>query len=293
MKKQKTKNIKLAAVLLAVAAVVITVSVSVHFMPEIKNAVALLTRNEDKKPELSAVTGESVGVKTYSFDELKADENVEFDRSLMLINKKHRLTDGFEPILTDINNSGVKLDVKFAEAYISLKKAVYDNCNDNLYIMSSFRSAEEQARIKKSEGDTAAAVGASEHQSGLAADVYVMYHAGAGFLDSEAGKFVNENCKEYGFIIRYPDYGVKSTGISFEPWHIRFVGLPHSDIIASQKLTLEQYVEGLETGVFYSYGEYVITRQSGENGLTVPASFLHCTVSPDNTGNYICTVKVK
>ena len=162
MKKQKTKNIKLAAVLLAVAAVVIAVSASVHFMPEIKNAVALLTRNADKKPELSAVTWESVGVKTYSFDELKADENVEFDRSLMLINKKHRLTDGFEPILTDINNSGVKLDVKFAEAYISLKKAVYDNCEDNLYIMSSFRSAEEQARIKRSEGDTAAAVGASE-----------------------------------------------------------------------------------------------------------------------------------
>ena len=86
---------------------------------------------------------------------------------------------------------------------------------------------------------------------------------------------------------------MKSTGISYEPWHIRFVGLPHSDIISSQRLTLEQYVEGLKENVFYTYGEYIITRQSGENGFSLPESFIYCTVSPDNTGCYICTVKVK
>ena len=264
-----------------------------YYMPEIKSGILSLFRSAEKKPELNTVSAEKADVREYTFGELEQLDNVGFDSSLMLVNSKYMLPSDYSPELTDINDSGVLLDGKFADAYLMLRKAVKDNCDDNLYIMSSYRSREEQQKIRKSEGKTAAKAGASEHQTGLAADVYVMYHAGAGFLDSEAGKFVNENCKDYGFIIRYPDYGVKSTGFEFEPWHIRFVGLPHSDIIMSQRLTLEEYVGGLTVGVFYGYGEYVITRQSGTNGLSLPRSFDFCTVSPDNTGNYICTVKVK
>ena len=292
MIKSKKTGKRIAAVLLVVAAAVCAFA-GVKFFPEIKSSISAVFGVENKTPQLSSVSAESANVREYTFAELEENENVEFDRSLMLINKKHRLSSDFTPVLTDINDSGVNVDEKFAEAYLLLKNAVKENCDDNLYIMSSFRSADEQADIKKSEGDTAAEVGASEHQSGLAADVYVMYHAGAGFADSEAGKFVGKNCKDFGFIIRYPDYGVKSTGITYEPWHIRFVGMPHSDIIMSQRLTLEQYVEGLKYDVFYSYGEYIITRQKEGKSLLLPSSFVGCTVSPDNTGAYICTVKIK
>ena len=291
--KARSKKLNLTIVAAVLAIFIAGTAAAAHFMPEIKSFVAAMAGTADKKPQLTAISGDEAKVKTYTFDELKETAGVDFDNSLMLINNKHKLPSDYSPELTDINNSGVSLDKKFADAYIALRKAVSDNCDDKLYIMSSFRTAEEQKEIKESEGDTAAEVGASEHQSGLAADVYVMYYAGSGFIDSAAGKFVNENCGNYGFIIRYPDYGVKSTGISYEPWHIRFVGLPHSDIISSQRLTLEQYVEGLKKNVFYTYGEYIITRQSGENGFSLPESFIYCTVSPDNTGCYICTVKVK
>lgn len=290
----KNKRIKIALSVFVIAVVAVSAwALLVRFFPEISSGVAALTGQKDKKPTLEIADAASVGVKTYTFEELENADNVKFDSSLMLVNKEFKLSNDFVPELTDINNSGVNLDKNFAAAYLELKKAVKDNCDDNLYIMSSFRTAEEQKKIKREEGDTAAEVGASEHQTGLAADVYVMYYAGAGFIDSEAGKFVNKNCKDYGFIIRYPDYGVNSTGIGYEPWHLRFVGLPHADIIMSQKLTLEQYVEGLKKDILYVYGEYIITRTDGKDGFTLPLSFVSCTVSPDNTGMYICTVKTK
>jgi len=45
----------------------------------------------------------------------------------------------------------------------------------------------------------------------------------------------------YGFILRYPEDKQEITGISYEPWHFRYVGLPHSQVITAQKWTLEEY----------------------------------------------------
>lgn len=36
------------------------------------------------------------------------------------------------------------------------------------------------------------------------------------------------------------------TGIQYEPWHIRYVGLPHSAIMHKKKLTLEEYLDFLK-----------------------------------------------
>ena len=33
------------------------------------------------------------------------------------------------------------------------------------------------------------------------------------------------------------------TGISYEPWHFRYVGLPHSAIMYEHDLVLEEYIE--------------------------------------------------
>ena len=32
------------------------------------------------------------------------------------------------------------------------------------------------------------------------------------------------------------------TGIAYEPWHYRYVGLPHSERISAGGLTLEEYL---------------------------------------------------
>ena len=53
-------------------------------------------------------------------------------------------------------------------------------------------------------------------------------------------------------IIRYPEGKEDVTGIGFEPWHIRYVGIPHAKIMYRNNWTLEEYYENLEVGDFYA-----------------------------------------
>ena len=45
-------------------------------------------------------------------------------------------------------------------------------------------------------------------------------------------------------LTRYPENGTASTGISFEPWHWRFVGREAAYAITSAGITLEEYLSG-------------------------------------------------
>lgn len=124
--------------------------------------------------------------------------------------------------------------------------------------------------------------------------MYVPYYASYGFLKTEAGRFVNSECSEYGFIIRYPSYGKSKTGVKFEPWHIRYVGEPHAKVIYNNHMTLEEYIASLEIGIWYEAQGYLISRQtlSGDGTLALPSGYARAVISPDNTGYYIITVPV-
>ena len=50
------------------------------------------------------------------------------------------------------------------------------------------------------------------------------------------------NAHKYGFILRYPDDKQEITGIIFEPWHFRYVGVEHATIMTDQNLCLEEYL---------------------------------------------------
>ena len=105
------------------------------------------------------------------------------------------------------------------------------------------------------------------------------------------GQFVLNNCSQFGFIIRYP-YGAEDiTGFSYEPWHIRYVGYPHAQIISDSHLTLEEYLDSFEVGSWYSYDSYYIARLP-EDELQIPQelSGYDITVSPDNTGFIVVTI---
>lgn len=226
----------------------------------------------------------------YSLEELKNDPRVTFDQSAMLINSQNTLSDSFEAQTVPYKDTEVLMNSCVTEAYARLAADVYEKFGTKLYIMSAFRTADEQRQLDSEQGDTAAAFNASEHVAGLALDVYVMYYAGYGFIKSEAGQFVNSEGWKYGYITRYPYYGVESTGIEYEPWHIRYVGEPHAQIIYENGLTYEEYVEMLEVGRLYSFGEYTVSRQSGE-AFYLPEGFASAVISPDNTGNFMITAR--
>jgi D-alanyl-D-alanine carboxypeptidase len=82
--------------------------------------------------------------------------------------------------------------------------------------------------------------GTSEHQLGLALDIIAEYDA-----DSTATwNWLRDNCWRYGFILRYPAGKEEITGISYEPWHFRYVGVPAAQEITEAGLCLEEYLGG-------------------------------------------------
>ncbi|HWQ78566.1 MAG TPA: D-alanyl-D-alanine carboxypeptidase family protein, partial [Anaerovoracaceae bacterium] len=50
---------------------------------------------------------------------------------------------------------------------------------------------------------------------------------------------------QYGFIERYPAGRERVTHIAHEPWHFRYVGYPHSELMTEKALTLEEYTDYL------------------------------------------------
>jgi len=228
----------------------------------------------------------------YALSELEGDGRVVFDQSLMLVNTEYMLPEDFSPQVSEYKDTTVYMNDCMLENYAALSAAVTEETGKKLYVSSDLRGREEQEALYLEMPDTATIPGASEHETGLALDVYVARYAGDGFIKSRAGRFVNSECWRYGFIIRYPSHGEDITGIRFEPWHIRYVGAPHASIIYNNHLTLEEYIISMETGVWYESEGYLICRQSvsEEGTLTLPAEFVSCIISPDNTGYYVVTV---
>ena len=289
MKGLSSKRVRLlitfGAILCAVALISVPIAVNVHSI-----YVWAATEGLFLSPiDVQKTTVENTA--RYTLDELESDPRVTLDQSMMLVNKQTLLPEGFEPDVVEYKDTGVYMSACMPEAYAALSGAVSEKTGNKLYVSSDFRSAEEQEALYIDDPTTATLPGASEHQTGLALDVYVAYYAGDAFIKSESGRFVNSECWKYGFIIRYPSYAEDITGIRYEPWHIRYVGHPHADVIYNNHITLEQYVTSLEIGEWYMIDGYLVSRQSYNGSVELPRDFESCVISPDNMGNYVVTVK--
>jgi len=60
--------------------------------------------------------------------------------------------------------------------------------------------------------------------------------------DTPVQQWLMTHCAEYGFILRYPPEKSEVTGIGYEPWHYRYVGLDAAKEITEQGLCLEEYL---------------------------------------------------
>lgn len=120
-----------------------------------------------------------------------------------------------------------------------------------MQINSAYRSHQEQINIyndytRDYGADYAKAYvanpGFSEHHTGLAMDLNVNVNGNINYVESYEGcQWFRENCKNYGFILRYPKDKVHLTGINYESWHYRYVGVPHAAIITDMNFCLEEY----------------------------------------------------
>ena len=224
----------------------------------------------------------------YTITQLKAAECVTYSDTLMLVNSQNPLPQNYEPSLVTYN--GAQMHPFMLQSYIALRDDVEEQTGVRIYVVSDYRTAEEQEQIiHESEEGIAAPLGCSEHEAGMALDVYAPYHDGKTFLRSDAGRLINRICGEYGFIVRYPAGKEEITGISYEPWHLRYVGAPHAKIIMDTGLTYEEYLDAFTPNTWYSYGSYYTGRFDCAT-VSMPSGWKSCEISPDNMGYYFITV---
>ena len=103
--------------------------------------------------------------------------------------------------------------------------------------------SEEEAR--KEAAAVVAIPGTSEHQSGLCVDMHNLASADISFGNTASFTWLSQNAHKFGFILRFPEDKVEITGISYEPWHYRFVGRYHATRIYEMGMCLEEYFEYL------------------------------------------------
>ena len=122
--------------------------------------------------------------------------------------------------------------------------------NLNIIAMSAYRSYQYQVTLYnnyvkqdgKEEADAySARPGYSEHQTGLATDVYNQKETYTNFEKTEEFKWMQENAYKFGFILRFPKGKEEETGYQYESWHYRYVGKEAAKYIKENNITFEEY----------------------------------------------------
>ena len=194
-------------------------------------------------------------------DSLKKDTGRMYtEKELILVNPWHLLPEDYEPELESVEY-GHQMDACAAE---HLRDMLAD-CRAAGYsplVCSSFRQRSKQERLfendvrrfmysgmteEEARAETAinvAVPGSSEHEAGLAVDIV---YSGRQILDEEqenngTQQWLMHHCHEYGFILRYPHDKQEITGITYEPWHYRYVGAEAAEEIMSRGICLEEYL---------------------------------------------------
>lgn len=157
--------------------------------------------------------------------------------------------------------------------------------------VSGWRSHEEQQQIwddtLAKEGPVftrnyVAFPGCSEHESGLAIDL-ALAAPEIDFIRPEfpytgvCGEF-RRLAPRYGFVERYRAEKQSITGIAAEPWHFRYVGVPHAQLMEEYGLCLEEYLELLR---------HRSLQFRSENGRRAKVQYLpNLSALPDNASGY-------
>lgn len=183
------------------------------------------------------------------------------DPLLILANKDNPLPSDYAPDLAYLEGGSYQMQSEAAAAFDRMKNAA-NATGLHLMACSTYRSVERQtelfnAEIQKWMGqgmdetaarEQAATVvmvpGCSEHNTGLAVDVgsITNQRVEEDFENEPEFAWLQEHAAEYGFILRYPADKVEVTGVTYEPWHYRYVGVENAQKIKESGLCLEEYL---------------------------------------------------
>lgn len=113
----------------------------------------------------------------------------------------------------------------------------------NRKVQSYVRSGHTKEESYELARQTISIPGSGEHCLGLAVDFYTRkYHKlEREFENTPESEWLMEHAQDYGFIMRYGENKVDITGIQYEPWHYRYVGVEAAKYIKEHGLSLEEF----------------------------------------------------
>lgn len=224
-----------------------------YYKKEYKNRyLSYQKENKDLSIE-DIVTHVNIGLDNPYYTNTKPSTNL--NTELILVNKYNYVTENYvpenlQPLNTSYARSGMQL--------VDIAKEAFESMSDdakkegmNIIAMSSYRSYDYQVNLYnnyvKTDGKEAADTysarpGYSEHQTGLAVDVYNLELPYTSFEKTEEFNWMQENAHKYGFILRFPKDKVDITGYQYEAWHYRYVGKEVAKYIHNHNMTLEEYI---------------------------------------------------
>lgn len=224
---------------------------------KVAEAIAQVQEKDEKK--LSELEKE-----IYDLQEELSDSKEELPWNLTLVNGANPMEEGYLPELTEIEE-GYSVDTRIAN---DVRKMLADAAEEGLHIVicSAYRSVERQKQVfsdsmKERVKDglsyweayeetslNVAVPGTSEHALGLALDLISNQYTELDEKQEQTAeaKWLAENCYKYGFILRYPSQKTSITGITYEPWHYRYVGVEHATKIMTEGITLEEYLQSYD-----------------------------------------------
>lgn len=185
-------------------------------------------------------------------------ENIH-EGSLILVNREYPLKKEMGNVLCAPFEE--QQEIRLEETAGKSLRRLFTNLADSRQIagVSGYRTKGEQVKIfedslnengKDFTETYVAFPDCSEHQTGLAIDlakkVEEIDFICPDFPREGVCQEFREQAAEYGFIERYPKEKEEVTGIGEEPWHFRYVGTPHAQIMREKGMVLEEYTEWLK-----------------------------------------------
>ncbi len=328
--RRRRKNINVRNLSILIAGAVVTV---VLFILLISGAVRLISKGigaltkegKESSSTPSSSTSESIPSSEASSEPAITFSNIQMTSvdegqgDLILINSLYGYQSEVEDLQIFYGNKNSSYTLKIAEMYA--KPAVVTAMNEmmagfqtqtgigSVMVSSAYRNVEEQQTLYDNDlakngtttSDSIAKAGYSEHHSGYAVDLSYKSNAGNSYLDG-TGQYawINENCYNYGFIVRYPENKTSITGITYEPWHFRYIGKVHAEAVTKGDYCLEEYIDMVklhdkdnpylfvsESGAAYQI--YYVPSGGTTTEVPVPDNKTY-TVSGTNEGGFIVTV---
>lgn len=209
-------------------------------------------KNNSKLTIEQIVTHVNIGLDNDYYTNTRHAKNL--NTQYILVNKYNFLTEKYIPKNLEKINSQYSLGNMYLVDYAkeAFEKMAQQAKKENLSIiaMSTYRSYKYQVNLyntyakkdgKKIADTYSARPGYSEHQTGLAVDVYNGKEPYTNFEVTEEFKWMEKNAYKYGYILRFPKNKTKETGYNYEAWHYRYVGEEIAKYIYNKKISYEEY----------------------------------------------------